>query len=83
MVSKCKKKPDCTISKFKAQYCVRGDVQKRLSPKPLNKYSPEIQWATVRLMLILQCILGFQSQIIYFENAFARAYIPSGDPVFI
>ena len=34
-------------------------------------------------MLILQCILGLQSQIIDFTNAFAQADIPSGDPVFI
>ena len=25
---KCKRKPDWTIRKFKAQYCVRGDIQK-------------------------------------------------------
>ena len=31
---KCKRKPDCTIRKFKARYCVRGDIQKILSPKP-------------------------------------------------
>ena len=55
---KCKRKHDWTIREFKAQYCVIGDIQKLLSPKPLNSYSPVVQWATVRLMLILQCILG-------------------------
>ena len=55
---KCKRKPDWTIRKSKALYCLRGDIQKRLSPKPLNSYSPVVQWATVRLMLIFQCILG-------------------------
>ena len=25
---KCKRKPDWTVRKFKAQYCVRGDIQK-------------------------------------------------------
>ena len=80
---KFKRKPDWKIRKFKARYCVRGDIQKRLSPKPLNSYSPVVQWATVRLMLILQCILVFQSQSIDFTNSFAQAYIPSGEPVFI
>ena len=61
---KCKKKPGRTIRKFKARYCVRGGVQKRLYPKPLNSYSPVVQSATVRLMLILQCILGLKSQSI-------------------
>ena len=32
-------------------------------------------------MLSLQCIIGFQSQSIYFTNSFAQADIPSGEPV--
>ena len=80
---KCKRKPDWKIRKPKAQYCVRGDIQKRLSPKPLNSYSPVVQWATVRLILILHCIIGLQSQSIEFKNSFAKVYIPSGEPVFI
>ena len=54
-----------------------------LSPKPLNLYSPVVQRAIVRLMLILQCILGLKSQSIDFTNAFDQADIPSGEPVFI
>ena len=34
-------------------------------------------------MLILKCILGLQSQSVDFTNAFAKADIPSGEPVFI
>ena len=75
---KCKRKPYWKIRKFKARYCVRGDIHNRLSPKPLNLYSPVVQWATVRLMLILQCILGLQSQSIDFTNAFAQADILFG-----
>ena len=52
-------------------------------PETLHSYSPVLQWATVRLMLILQCILGLQSQSIDFTNAFAQEDIPSGEPVFI
>ena len=80
---KCKRKHDCTIREFKAQYCVRGDIQKILSPKPLNSYSPVVQWATVRLMLILKYILGLHIQSIDFTNAFSHTDIPSGDPVSI
>ena len=61
----------------------RDVVQKILSPEPPHLYSPVVQWATVRLMLILQCIIGFQSQITDLMNSFDRAYIPSGEPVFI
>ena len=39
----CKRKPDWTTRKFKAQYCVRGDVQKILSPDCLNSYYTVIQ----------------------------------------
>ena len=55
---KCNRKPDWIISKFKAQYCGIEGVQNRLSPEPLNSYSPVVQWSTVILMLILQYILG-------------------------
>ena len=61
---KCNSKYDYRIRKFKAQYCVRGDIQKILSPKPLNLYSPVVQRATVRLMLILQFILGFKVKVL-------------------
>ena len=80
---KCKRKPDWKIRKFKARYYVRGDIQKILSPKPLNSYFPVFQWAAVRLMLTLKCILGLQSQSIDSTNAFSQADIPSGEPVFI
>ena len=39
---KCKRKIDFTIRKFKARYCVRGDVQNRLCPEPLKLYSPVV-----------------------------------------
>ena len=80
---KRKRKPGWKTRKFKARYCVREDIQKRLSPKPLNSYSPVVQWATMRLMFIFQSILGLQSQSIDFTNSFAQADIPSGEPVFI
>ena len=80
---KCKRKPDWRIRKFNPRYCVRRDIQNILSHKSLNSCSTVVQWSTVRLMFILQCILGLQSQSIDFTNAFAQAYIPSGEPVFI
>ena len=62
---------------------MRGDVQKRLSPEPLKYYSPVVQWDIVRLMLILQFIIGLNSQSINLINAFAQEDIPSGEIVFI
>ena len=37
----------------------------------------------MRLMLILQCIIGLQSQSIDFTDAFPQADIPSGEQVFV
>ena len=37
MILKLKIKPDINIRKLKEKYYVRGDVQKRLSPEPLEK----------------------------------------------
>ena len=80
---KCKRKPDWKTSKFKTSYCVTEDFHKRLSPKPLNSYYSAVQFSTVRLMLILICILSLQSYSMEFTNPFAQASIPSGNPVFI
>ena len=80
---KYKRKPYRTIRKFKARYYVIGDTQKRFSPKPLNSYYPAVKEATLRLIPILQCIIGLQSQSIDFTNSFDKADIPSGKPVFI
>ena len=79
---KCKRKHYRTIRKLMARYYVRGDVQQRLSPEPLNSYSSVVQWATLRLTLILQCIIGFQSNNIDFKNDLAQADIPSGEPLY-
>ena len=37
----------------------------------------------MRLMLIMQCIIGLQSKSIEFTNAFAQADIPNREPVLI
>ena len=37
----------------------------------------------VMLMLVLNCVLGLQSQIIYFINYFSRGYIPKEEQLFI
>ena len=80
---KCKRKSDWTFGIFKERYCVRGYLHKRLSPEPKELYSPVVQWSTVRLMLIIQYILGLKIQSVDFKNAFDQADIPGGEPVLI
>ena len=55
-----------------------GGVHKKLYPGPMNSYSPVVHCSTVKLVLIIQCILRLHSQIIDFKNAFSHTYIPSG-----
>ena len=78
---KCKRRPDGTFRKFKARFCVRGDIQKRVSDEPMNTYAPVVQWSTVRLMLVMTCILNLQTQATDFSNAFAQAEL--AQPVYI
>ena len=51
-------------------------MQERVSFDPLNTYTPFKVWSTVRLMLILQCMLGLKSQSIDLYNDFVKAYTP-------
>ena len=54
-----------------------------MSPKPQNSYSLVVQWATVRLVLILQCLIVLKSQSIDFTIDLAQEDILSGETVFI
>ena len=42
-----KRTPDCEIYKFKARYCVRGDLQEG----DFNTFAPTVAWSTVRFFL--------------------------------
>ena len=59
---KCNNFLDGSFQKFKAWFCVRGDIQKRLSDVPINNCAPVVQWSTVRLVLVLTCIIGLKNQ---------------------
>ena len=80
---RCKRCPDGSFRKFKARYCVRGDVEKRKATEEEDTYSPVVQWGTVCFLLLLTSILGLHTQPIDFSNAFAQASIPDGKDVYI
>jgi hypothetical protein len=58
---KCKRYPDGLIKKFKARFCARGDRQIE-GVDFFETYAPVVQWTTVRLMLILECLLDLTSK---------------------
>ena len=54
---KLKRYPDGLIKEFKARFCARGDMQLE-GIDFFEMYAPVVQWTTVRLMLVLEVLLG-------------------------
>ena len=61
--------PDGTVKKYKARYCIRGDLQEG----EFETYSPVISWATISICLILALTLSWQMVCVDFSNAFVQA----------
>ena len=80
---RCKRRPDGSFLKNRSRFCVRGDVQKRKAETPLNTYAPVAMWSTIRLMLIMSCLLNLTTSSVDFSNAFAQADIPQSQTVYI
>ena len=71
-VFKLKRYPDGSPMKFKARYCVRGDLQ-REGIDYFETYAPVIQWSTVRLVLTLILANHWITKQVDYTNAFAQA----------
>lgn len=72
-----KRTPDGEISKFKARYCVRGDLEEG---EP-ETFAPVVAWSSVRLFLVLSLTLNWDTSSIDFSSAFVQAKLQ--DPVWI
>ena len=64
-----KRAPDGSITKHKARYCVRGDLQ----TEHHETYAPVVGWSTIRLFLILSMLLKWDTKSIDFSQAFVQA----------
>jgi hypothetical protein len=74
----CRKRmPDGEIKKYKACFCCRGDLLDDES----NTFAPVVHWPTVRVLLILALIFGWETCSIDFDSAFVQALLK--DPVWI
>ena len=60
-VFKLKRYPDGLIKRFKARFCARSDMQLE-GIDFFKTYAPVVQWTTVRLMLMMEVLLGFKSK---------------------
>ena len=77
LIFKCKHSPDGEITKYKARYCVRGDL-KEGEPET---FAPDVAWSSVRLFLVLSITLNWDTCSIDFSSAFVQAQLT--DPVWI
>ena len=76
-VFRIKRAPDGSIQKYKARYCVRGDLQVEQN----ETYAPVVGWSTIRLFLILSILLHWETRAIDFSQAFVQAFLKT--PVWI
>ena len=58
---KLKRYPDGLIKKFKARFYARGDMQLE-GIDFFETYAPVVQWTAVKLVLILEVLLGLKSK---------------------
>ena len=71
---KFKQYPVGLIKKFKARFCARGDKQLE-GIDFFETYAPVVQWTTIRLMFILEILLGLKSkQAMSFALSFMENY---------
>ena len=69
---KRKRYPDGRIKKYKARLCAHGGMQ-QWGVDYWETYAPEVNWLSVRTLLILSVIHGYHSRSIDFILAFPQA----------
>ena len=78
-VFKMKRRPDGTLLKFKARFCIQGNRAEKTGDE--NTYASVCQWSTVRFFVCLSLALGWITVSADFANAFLQATLPK--PVFV
>ena len=76
-VFRVKRGLDGSFKKFKARYCIRGDLQEG----DFDTYAPVVQFSSVRLFLAWSLMMNWETCCIDFSNAFIQATLK--DPTFI
>ncbi len=79
---KCKRYPDGLIKKFKAHFCAKGDQQIE-GIDFFETYAPVVQWTTIRLMFILEILLGLKLKQGDITCAFLHADLEPGENVYV
>ena len=79
---KCKRFPDGLIKKFKACFFACGDMQLE-GIDFFETYAPVVQWTTIRLMFILEVLLGLKSKQGDVTCAFLHSDLGPGETVYV
>jgi hypothetical protein len=79
---KCKRYPDGRIKKFKARFCAKGNKQLE-GIDFFETYAPVVQRTTIRLMFILEILLGLKSKQGNVLCAFLRGELKPGENVYV
>jgi hypothetical protein len=66
-----KRSPDGTITKWKARWVLRGDLQ----DVDFDTYASVVAWSTVTIFMVLGLILRWTVKALDFDNAFVQAEI--------
>lgn len=77
-----KRKPDGTISRYKARLVVRGDLQRQFYDFTRNEtFAPVVEWSTVRMLFSLGVLEDWKTASIDFKSAFTQATLP--EPIYL
>jgi hypothetical protein len=79
---KCKKYPDGLIKKLKAMFCAHGDQQLE-GIDFFETYATVVQWTMIRLMFILEILLGLKSMQGDVTCAFLQADLKDNNTVYV
>jgi hypothetical protein len=74
---KLKRLSDGSASKFKARYCVRGDMHHEVVDY-FETYAPVVQWPTIIILLTLVLREGWITLHVEYTNAFSQAELQEG-----
>ena len=74
--------PDGTIKKFKGRFCACGDKQVQ-GVDFFKTFRPVVQWTTICLMLIMECIFGWCAKQVNITSAFLHDILGDNKTVYI
>ena len=77
-----KRRPDGSVSRYKARLVVRGDLQRDTKNFTNNEtFAPVVEWSTVRMLFTLGVMNDWKTASIDFKSAFTQAVLP--EPIYL